>query len=217
MPKDTEELIKTYTHAISVLKKVNEAGEELKEINPYASGMGNVVDYNRGIRAGIPVVAKLKGELSNIKHIADNIDEFGHPIQADSQLTDFAERIYGQFAEAYEEIARLKKENEELRDERRYKPYDDCTTKCLVIVEAMRLKARLDEILKRVDEGEIKKEVSNTLLPIVRKRIIGQMSGDKLKEHQDWNSGYEACEEDFLETNYKILAQAISKHIKEGK
>lgn len=69
--------------------------------------------YNETLTKAIELIREnggLKAEISIIKHIANNIDEFDRPIQFDTRIPPLAERIYEQFVEIYEQNERLKEE-----------------------------------------------------------------------------------------------------------
>ena len=53
---------------ITTAEQVRDA-EVPKEINPYASGMGSVVDYNKGIRACKPYIVKKDMEIEELKKL----------------------------------------------------------------------------------------------------------------------------------------------------
>lgn len=52
---------------LSLCKSVVEAKDFPKEINPYACGMGNVVDYNKGIRACLPIHLRDQARIKDLE------------------------------------------------------------------------------------------------------------------------------------------------------
>ena len=59
---------------------------------------------------------------------------------------------------------------------------------------------------------EIERIIKEFKFSIVRKRIIGRLSAQELKEHQIWNNGYRECEKVHFDC-FLELAQAIQSHI----
>lgn len=96
------------------IAKLKQDIKEYKELDVLTGNeLTDELRKNDDLQASLKVA---QDEVANIKHIANDIDEFGRPIQSDGQLLDLAERIYGQFAEVYEEKDTLTKEIAEIKE-----------------------------------------------------------------------------------------------------